>query len=134
MAPESVLQENPPPQGSKGRSASRTDPPPILRQNCRLENWICSSSFFGGSCKIGFVGARSVAPIARSVVLISRFADLERIGCGSVEVRVCIHYGSRADLRESGRFCGAFFVFGNFELFCEELHFSNTPKVPLDAP
>jgi len=27
-----------------------------------------------------------------------------------------------------------FFVSGNSELFSEELHFLNTPKVPLDAP
>lgn len=93
--------------------------------------------FFGDSYKIGLVGAQSVAPTAQSVVPISRSADLERIECGSVEVRVCIHRGSRADPREGVWFYRAFlcfFVFGNSKLFCEELHFLNTPKVPLDAP
>jgi len=80
--------------------------------------------FFGDSWKFGSMGARSV--------------DSKRIKCEPVEVRACIHPGSRVDLREGGQFtcfCKAIFVFfnGNFKLLCEELHFPNTPKMPLDV-
>lgn len=103
---------------SFSRTASRTDPPPILRQNrvpyglppilrhnCRSEIPIHGPAFFWRFLENWIHGGliRSFCcPICESGK-----------GCRSAEVWACIHRRLRADPREGGqftRFGGAFFL------------------------